>query len=237
MSDWISTTSKPMPNGGMSARPSSRMMQDSGASAWSPRPFSPNVREAWRSYAPAGASAQTMFCTDLSKFKHDRTSSVVSFVIHIVAIAACLTLAFNARRAISPEAPAIVNHVDFTLTDPPMPMPVAKVEGGGGGGGAHEKLPPPKGHLPKFVVAKTMIMPSQIVRIERPKLGLEPTEMVKMPTNMTLPNLGVTNSPRIALASQGSGSGSGFGMGMGAALAWGMVVEQAREVVAGMVAG
>jgi TonB family protein len=39
--------------------------------------------------------------------------------------------------------------------------------------------------------------------------------MVKMPDNNALPNLGMAQSPQIAMASQGSGSGSGFGHGLG----------------------
>jgi TonB family protein len=55
----------------------------------------------------------------------------------------------------------------------------------------------------------------QILRINRPKLSVEPVEAVKMPDNNALPNLGMTQSPQIALASQGKGSGSGFGQGLG----------------------
>jgi TonB family protein len=92
-------------------------------------------------------------------------------------------------------------------------MPVAKVQGGGGGGGAHDLVQASKGRQP--IVAKTQITPAQIIRIDRPKLGVEPTEVVKMPDNNNLPNFGMSQSPQVALASQGKGSGSGFGQGMG----------------------
>src|ERR1019366_7945891 len=93
-------------------------------------------------------------------------------------------------------------------------LPVAKLAGGGGGGGAHEMVEPIKGRLP--MVAKLEIAPPQISRIDHPKLAVEPTMQVKMPDNNNLPNLGMAESPQIALASQGRGSGSGFGQGSGA---------------------
>jgi protein TonB len=93
-------------------------------------------------------------------------------------------------------------------------LTVAPKMGGGGGGGAHQIIEPIKGRPP--VVAKApVVTPSQIIRIDRPKLGVEPTMQVKIPENSNMPNLGAANSPQIALASQGSGSGSGFGSGLG----------------------
>jgi TonB family protein len=65
------------------------------------------------------------------------------------------------------------------------------------------------------MVAMIQLMPSQILRIDRPKLGVEPTETVNIPDNNKLPNMGMAQSQQVALASQGRGSGSGFGQGMG----------------------
>ncbi len=96
---------------------------------------------------------------------------------------------------------------------PPMTLPVAKAMGGGGGGGAHELVEASKGHIP--LVAKTQITLPQIIRNDRSKLEVEPTAMVKIPDSNNLPNLGMAQSPQIALASQGRGSGSGFGQGLG----------------------
>ena len=85
---------------------------------------------------------------------------------------------------------------------------------------AHDVVEASKGRQPE--VAKNQITPPQIIRIDRPKLGVEPTEMVKMPdNNNTLPNFGMTQSPQIALASQGKGSGSGFGQGSGGGIGTG----------------
>jgi TonB family protein len=58
-------------------------------------------------------------------------------------------------------------------------------------------------------------MPPQILRVANPKLAVEPTMHVNMQMASDMPNLGMAQSPQIALASQGNGSGSGFGHGMG----------------------
>jgi periplasmic protein TonB len=142
-------------------------------------------------------------------------SRAISFFLHILLVAAVLWWGLMPRPAvIKPET--TVTPVAFTLYDPPPPpvvMPVAKVQGVGGGGGAHELAPPIKGHLP--VVAKIHLAPAQLLRINQPKLAVEPTEQVRIAENNNMPNLGMAQSPQIALASQGSGSGSGFGFGSG----------------------
>jgi TonB family protein len=97
-------------------------------------------------------------------------------------------------------------------------MPASNLKdtmGGGGGGGNHELLEASKGKLPKF--AKQQIAPPQILRLDNPKLAVEPTVVmppIKLP-DATMPDLGVPESPQVAFASQGSGSGSGFGTGSG----------------------
>jgi TonB family protein len=155
-----------------------------------------------------------MFAIDSLTFKHDKTSSAISFAVHAVVIALVLMLAIKTRTIAMQEPSTIVTPVDFTVSAPPMILPVAKSMGGGGGGGARDIVEASKGHLPS-VVAKMQITPPQIIRIDRPKLGIEPTELVRIPDNNNLPNFGMTNSPQIALASQGRGSGSGFGQGVG----------------------
>jgi periplasmic protein TonB len=116
------------------------------------------------------------------------------------------------------QSEATVTPLNFTLyapaPPPPPVMPVAKVSGGGGGGGAHHLVEPTRGRLPQFA-PHVRLLPPQIVRVANPKLAAEPTMQVNMPTNTSMPNLGMQNSPQIALASQGNGSGSGFGRGMG----------------------
>jgi len=190
-----------------------RMMQDAGASTWPP--MGAHIPGGYSSTqrVPMKSASRPIFTVDPLAVKGDKTSSAISFVLHVVAITLILLLAMNVRTNVTLQPTARVTPLDFKLTVPPMTLPVAKVEGGGGGGGAHEIPIPSKGRPPQ--VAKMQITPPQIIRIDRPKLGVEPTAMVKMPDNNTLPNLGMTQSPQIALASQGKGSGSGFGQGLG----------------------
>jgi periplasmic protein TonB len=189
------------------------MMQDVNASTW--MPLGTQVPAyASSSQAAMMASSRPIFTVDPLAVKGDKTSSAISFVIHAVAITLVLTLALKVRTVVTLQPATTVTPVDFKITaPPPMILPVAKAQGGGGGGGAHQVVEASKGRQP--VVAKEEITPPQIARLDHPKLGVEPTEMVKMPDNNTLPNLGMAQSPQIKMASQGQGSGSGFGHGLG----------------------
>ena len=204
----------------LTPKSSSRMMLDGGVSTWPPMgahipgAYSSNQR------APMTPASRPIFTVDPLAVKRDKTSSAISFAVHAVIITLVLTLAVKARTSFTLQPTTIVTPVDFKVTAPPMILPEAKVQGGGGGGGAHDVVEASKGRQPE--VAKNQITPPQIIRIDRPKLGVEPTEMVKMPdNNNTLPNFCMTQSPQIALASQGKGSGSGFGQGSGGGIGTG----------------
>jgi periplasmic protein TonB len=195
---------------------SRRMMQDAGASTWPSMGGHLPPIDTSDQRGPINSPTRPIFTVDPLAVKGDKTSNAISFVIHVVAITLVMALAMKVRTNMVLQ-PTNVTHVDFTLTaPPPITMPVAKVQGGGGGGGAHQVTPPSKGRPPE--VAKMQITPPQIIRIDHPKLGVEPTTMVKMPSNNELTNLGMTQSPQIMLASQGKGSGSGFGQGLGGGL-------------------
>ena len=162
----------------------------------------------------AARGVTTWTGADPFAFKRDRSSRVVSFLIHGIAIELLLILWGLASHQQIMQAAENFIPVDFKLYDPPPPvMPVAKVEGGGGGGGAHKIPPPPKAPLPKLVHIQTLA--PQIIRVANPKLAMEPTLQVNMPENTTVPKLGMPDSPQVELASQGSGSHSGFGIGVG----------------------
>lgn len=192
------------------------MRQDADAQVW-PRPYR-NISSGYSSNprTQPEPTSKPVFTVDPLAFKSDKTSSVFSLVLHVVAITLALTVAIQARTSVKLVASKAVTPLDFHLTAP-VNLPVAKAQGGGGGGGEHKLIEANKGHEP--VVDKIQVMPSQIIRIERPTLAVEPTEMVKIPdSNNTLTKLGVSQSPQIVLASQGKGSGSGFGQGMGGGL-------------------
>jgi TonB family protein len=87
--------------------------------------------------------------------------------------------------------------------------------GGGGGGGSREIVNPIKGHLPK-IDPKPLLQP-QVAVNPNPKLAIEPAidvqKDLKLPDNPNLPNIGVTQSPNVTLASNGQGSNGGMGTG------------------------
>jgi TonB family protein len=154
---------------------------------------------------------------DTALAERNPRSRIVSAIFHTGVIGLVLWLGMRIHPVI--VTPTTVTHMDFKLFAPPPPpkiLPVAVKAGGGGGGGDHQPIPPIKGKAPE--VAKVQMNAPQLVRLERPKLAVEPTEQVRMPDNPKLENFGVSNSPQIALASQGNGSGSGFGSGMGGGL-------------------
>jgi TonB family protein len=204
MEDLVTTTPNPIPRGRPIDEDAKRILQEEVASS----------RAGMKSNLPVlEVASRPIFAVDPLEFKRDRTSSAISFVIHAVVITLVLSLALKAHNVITRPTQMIVTPVDFNAYNPPMTMPVAKAMGGGGGGGAHQVVEAIKGHQP--IVAKLQIVPPQISRIDRPKLGIEPSEMVRMPDNNNLPTLGVSHSPNLVLVSQGRGSGSGFGQGVG----------------------
>ena len=155
---------------------------------------------------------------DTALAERNPRSRIVSAVFHTVVIGLVLYLGMRIHPVII--APVNTTKVDFKLFAPPPPpkiLPVAAKMGGGGGGGAHEPVPPIRGKAPE-IVSKVQLNAPQLARLDHPKLAAEPTEQVKIPDNPKLVNFGISNSPQIALASQGNGSGSGFGSGLGGGL-------------------
>jgi TonB family protein len=163
-----------------------------------------------------GAEPLIWKTTDLLAISsRDRKSKVISFCVHAVLIVGVLAWSLMPRTQVI-QAETTLTPLNFTLYAPPPPpkiMPVAKIAGGGGGGGAHQVVEPTRGRLPK--ISTVRMLPPQIVRVSNPKLAMEPTMQVNIPSNPTMANLGMQNSPQVAMASQGSGAGSGFGHGMG----------------------
>lgn len=148
-------------------------------------------------------------------FKRDRTSTVISFILHLCVLAAIVWFALEVHTHI--VAPKQVAVVPIQIQPYiPITAPAPKTMGGGGGGGAKEVVPPVKGHLPPVV--KTPSVPIQELQVDHPKLAAAPAVHLPQPVkflNNKLPNLGDTQSPQIALSSQGSGSGGGFGQTSG----------------------
>ena len=131
-----------------------------------------------------------------------------------------LVLYIGARAIINKIAPpkqvVNVDVGDFDLSAPKS----AKLAGGGGGGGSNDIVDPIKGKLPKL--EKDPITPPMVPVLDNPKLvvpsAIAVQQDIKLPDNPNMPNIGVTNSANVTLASNGQGSGSGMGTGSGGGL-------------------
>jgi TonB family protein len=179
----------------------------------------PHIVSRMNSFAAAAPIEFEWKGIDLSTIERGRKTNAISFILHAGVVSAVLWLGLRSHTIAVPIQTTLTK-VDFTLYAPPPPpkvMPVAQTQGGGGGGGAHQIIEPTRGHPPDIVVKMPVLAP-QVLRIDNPKLAAEPAEVIKMADNSHMPNIGVSNSPQIALASQGSGSGSGFGIGLGGGL-------------------
>lgn len=131
-----------------------------------------------------------------------------------------LVLYLGARAIINKIAPPkLAVNVDVGNFDLSAPKS-AKQAGGGGGGGSHDIVDPIKGKLPKL--EKNPITPPQVPVLDNPKLAVPSAiavqQDIKLPDNPNMPNIGVTNSANVSLASNGQGTGSGMGTGSGGGL-------------------
>jgi protein TonB len=213
MDNLLSSNSKPIRDGTLSVMRSNSLMQDADACPWPSVGSSPPDMHSSNSLAPLDATSRPIFAIDAFAFKSDKKARAISFAIHVVGITLVLALALRVHTRIMPQAATTVTPMDFKISIPPISLPVARPMGGGGGGGARELVEADKGRTP--LIAKIQVTLPQIIRNDHSKLEVEPTEVVKIPDSNNLPNLGMAQSPQIALASQGRGSGSGFGQGIG----------------------
>ena len=101
-----------------------------------------------------------------------------------------------------------------------LKAPQGPKAGGGGGGGSHDIVNPIKGKLPK--IEDKPMTPPQVPVLDKPKIAIESAIAVQkditLPDNPALPNIGVTKSPNVSLASNGQGGGAGMGTGYGGGL-------------------
>jgi outer membrane biosynthesis protein TonB len=137
--------------------------------------------------------------------------------VHIALLSLILSAATFGHQVVQ----QVQQHQTVTLIAPSpdsYALPAAKtIVSGGGGGGDHDRLPAPKGRLPK--PAMEQITPPQIVlRNEHAKLAAEPKVVVPPQVrlaNNELPNLGNPSAVPLPSAPPSNGIGSGGGIGSG----------------------
>jgi len=213
MSNSIFTTSALISKGARSSTDSGRIAQSVCASSRPAMSLRPQDRTYPLIRAPYKATSRPIFTADPLASKRDKKSSAISLVVHLVIVALVLSLALKVHTNIALQPAVIVTPLDFTLSIPPMTLPVARLAGGGGGGGAHEMVEAVKAEPPTIVRLQTMA--PRVIKVDQPKLAIEPSMQVKMPDSNDLPAFGITDSKQISLASQGRGGGSGIGQGLG----------------------
>jgi protein TonB len=131
-----------------------------------------------------------------------------------------IVLFLGARAVIQKiQAPKQVTNIDVGNFDLAAPKS-SQLAGGGGGGGSHDIVDPIKGKLPKL--DKAPMTPPMVPILDHPKLevpsAIAVQQDIKLPDNPNMPNIGVTNSANVTLASNGQGTGSGMGTGSGGGL-------------------
>ena len=160
------------------------------------------VREIWGSY------------------NYKKRGVVGSTFLHLLAIGGLIAVSIAGAKVVKQvQEQQTVSIVAPDISEY-MPLSSKKNDtiGGGGGGGDRDKLPAPKGKLPKFAMEQ-FTPPAMVIRNDHPKLPMEPTVVVPPQVKIAqaaLPNFGdpksvVPNGP----PSNGTGSGGGIGSGSG----------------------
>jgi TonB family protein len=150
-------------------------------------------------------------------YNNKKSGALGSTIFHIILVAAVIIGTILAGRIV----PEVRKAMSVTLIAPPDDIPVMQpskqVVAGGGGGGDRDKIPAPKGKLPKLAMEQ-ITPPALVVRNDHPKLAVEPTVVVPPQVKMAmnnLPNLGVPTSAVMPSGPPSNGTGSGAGIGSG----------------------
>ena len=138
-------------------------------------------------------------------------SSTFNIAIVLIAIWLGIRVVHNIVKP-----PLQATNIDVSNFD--LKAPKAGVSaGGGGGGGSHDIVDPIKGKLPPRM--KDPITPPMTPVLDQPKLAVPSAinvqKDIQLPDNPNLPNIGMSKSANVTLASNGQGGGSGMGTGYG----------------------
>lgn len=152
------------------------------------------------------------------QFNNYRSNGLAwSVAIHIVLLGLILASVLFGHKVVQ----QIQQRETVTLIAPSLDsyaLPVSKqVASGGGGGGDQDKLPAPKGKLPKLA-PQQITPPEIIVPKEHPKLAVEATAVAPPRLRIAennIPNLGAPAAAPLPSAPPSNGTGSGGGIGSG----------------------
>jgi len=155
-----------------------------------------------------------LFRSYTNSYRLQRTNFLASALIHTAAIALLTTSGLWLAK--HPQLLNQQQHVTMIEPDASELFKISKtISGGGGGGGDHDKLPAPKGHLPKSALEQ-ITPPMVVIRNDHSRLTVEPTVVApQVNMAMNMPNMGDALSKVMGPPSNGTGSGGGIGAGTG----------------------
>jgi len=127
-------------------------------------------------------------------------------------IALLLILGLQSTRSHFPPAVPLspISLSDFKLFAPTTP----RASDGGSGAGSHDLVDPSRGNPPRFTV--TSLAPATVPIVADPKLAVEPEivrQTITLPTDPSLPNIGMKDSTNVTMVSGGPGTTIGIGSG------------------------
>jgi periplasmic protein TonB len=174
----------------------------------SPRAARPQTRARGRTQAPE----------IWGQYNNYRANGVVvSALVHIALIGLLVSGALFSHQIVQAVAPREIVTLIAPSPDTYIMPTAKKLVSGGGGGGDHDKLPAPKGRLPK-VALQQITPPAIVMRNEKPRLAVEPTVVVPPQVHLAenkMLNLGTSAAVVMPSAPPSNGTGSGGGIGAG----------------------
>lgn len=172
--------------------------------------------------APLRLTSRPVRVADPMATRRDASSGVIAFCLHGLVVAFLLWLSFLPHPQPIVKK-MVITPITFQPYIPPVTPPAPRSMGGGGGGGEHKIVEPIKGKLPP--VQKLRVAAPQIIRVDHPLLptpaAIVMPKNLKMPDS-SMPNVGMPQSPQVAMASQGEGSNGGFGSASGGGIGSGI---------------